>query len=243
MQVSIGIELLRRSNNRTVKHSDLARLKVILGYSFKDSELLKRALTHRSVDSFHNETLEFLGDSVLSAIAADYLFRRFPDATEGELSVMRSKIVNNHTALIRVAEKIDFSTFVRVDRSFAKSNHKAWNNLLANALEALLGAVYLDSGYTAAKAFFENHFLPVLDELNLSQHTNYKSLLQEHLQGKSLPIPTYETIGVEGAVHTPVFTVACRIDAFDGLLFHGKGKTVKEAEQVAAGQAYERLCK
>ncbi len=225
-----------------VKTQDFNTLTDILGYSFKDPNLLQRALTHRSVEALHNETLEFLGDSVLSIIVSDYLYHHFPDATEGELTIKRSRIVNNHRALIQVAEHMAFHEFIHVDKSFVKSNKKAWKNLLANCVEALIGAVYLDGGYAAAISFFKQHFFPVLEELELRSHKNFKSLLQEHLQGQAMNFPKYDLIEVQGQDHTPVFTVSCQVDGLERPV-QGTGMTIKEAEQVAAGRAYELLCR
>lgn len=225
-----------------MKTRDLNLLTEILGYSFKDPKLLQLALTHRSVEVPHNETLEFLGDSVLSVIVSDYLYHQFPDATEGELTVKRSRIVNNHKALIRVAEHIAFHNFIRVDKSFVKSNTKAWQNLLANSVEALFGAIYLDGGYTAVSEFFKRHFSPLLQELEFDSRRNFKSLLQEHLQGQAMSFPKYDLIDVEGQDHTPIFTVACQVEGLENPV-QGTGMTIKEAEQIAAGRAYELLCR
>ncbi len=224
-----------------MKTEEFNKLTNILGYSFKDPDLLERALTHRSVEGSHNETLEFLGDSVLSAIVSSYLYQRFTDLSEGELTVKRSRIVNNHSALCQVAERIAFDKFIRVDKSFVKSNRKAWRNLLANSVEALVGAIYIDGGYLAAGEFFERHFCPFLEELDIGAHRNFKSLLQEYLQQRAQSIPQYAIVDVQGAEHAPVFTVSCHVDALDEPA-QGTGMTVKEAEQVAAGKAYELLC-
>ncbi len=224
-----------------MKPKKLKKLAKVLGHTFNDPTLLQRALTHRSAGKPHNETLEFLGDSVLSVIVSSYLFQNMPDATESELTVRRTKIVNNHQALIKVAEHIGFQDRILVDKSFVKSNRKAWQNLLANTVEALIGAIYLDGGISAATEFFNRHFGPLLSELNAAAHANFKSLLQEYLQSQSMNIPRYETVGIRGRGHEPVFTVECHIDALTDPVT-GTGQTVKEAEQTAASQAYELLC-
>ncbi len=225
-----------------MKADKFNRLTDILGYSFQDRSLLERALTHRSVGNRHNETLEFLGDSVLSTIVSSHLYREFPDASEGELTVRRSGVVNNSQALYRVAEHMAFRDFIIVDKSFTKSNEKAWQNLMANTVEALIGAIYLEGGIEKATEFFDRHFTPLLDELKTSAHTNFKSLLQEYLQRRAHDIPRYETVEVRGQNHKPEFTVQCHIDSLTEPVI-GTGKTVKEAEQVAAGRAYELLCR
>ena len=214
----------------------------ILGYSFNDPSLLQRALTHRSAEGPHNETLEFLGDGILSAIVSSYLFKSNPDASEGELTLKRIGIVNNHQALFGVAEGMKIGDFIVVDKGFVKSNKRARQNLLANAVEALIGAVYLDGGMSAATEFFHRHFSSLLKDVSGAAHTNFKSLLQEYLQSRSQSVPRYETIEVQGRDHEPVFTVQCHIE----MLRHpisGTGQTVKEAQQVAAGRAYELLCR
>lgn len=225
----------------TVKTGDFNKLTKILGYRFDDSSLLMRALTHRSADAKHNETLEFLGDSVLSVIVSTYLYQEFPEASEGELTVKRSQIVNNNIALFKVAEQIGFREFIVIDKSFVRLGEKAWQNLLANVLEALIGAIYLDGGYKAAARFFKLHFALILDRVNEVNHVNFKSLLQEYLQGHAEPLPEYETIEVDGSDHEPKFTVTCTVKVLQEPV-SGKGMTVKEAEQIAAGRAYELLC-
>ena len=214
----------------------------ILGYSFNDPSLLQRALTHRSADGSHNETLEFLGDGILSAIVSSHLFESLPDASEGELTLKRIGIVNNHQALFSVAKHMNIGDFIVVDKGFVKSNKRAWQNLLANTVEALIGAVYLDGGMSAATEFFYRHFSSLLKDVNVVAHTNFKSLLQEFLQSQSQSVPRYETVEVQGRDHEPVFTVQCHIEMLRQPI-SGTGQTVKEAQQVAAGRAYELLCR
>lgn len=225
----------------TVKTDKFETLTEILGYRFNNPNLLKRALTHSSADAEHNEKLEFLGDSVLSMIVSVYLFENYPDATEGELSVKRSRIVNNNVALFTVADQIDFLDFIVVGKSFRNAGKKAQHNLLANTLEAVIGAIFLDGGYSAATDFFHLHFASILDQADEMNHLNFKSLLQEHLQSHAEQLPEYETIEAHGNVHEPEFTVACRVKGLQKPVF-GRGMTVKQAEQIAAGRAYELLC-
>lgn len=224
-----------------MKTDDFNQLTKILGYRFNNPNLLKRALTHRGADAEHNETLEFLGDSVLSTIVSTYLYEIYPEASEGELTVKRSKIVNNNVALFKVAERIGFREFIFIDKSFVKSGKKAWQNLLANVLEALFGAIYLDGGYRAATDFFHLHFPFILSRINVVNHLNFKSLLQEYLQSRAEQIPVYETIEMQGNDHEPEFTVSCTVTMLQEPVI-AKGMTVKEAEQIAAGRAYELLC-
>ena len=212
----------------------------ILGYSFNDPSLLQRALTHRSADGVHNESLEFLGDGILTAIVSSYLFESLPGASEGELTLKRIGIINNHQALFSVAKRMKIGGFIVVDKGFVKSNKRAWQNLLANTVEALIGAVYVDGGMSAATEFFYRHFSELLNDVSVAAHTNFKSLLQEYLQSRSESVPRYETIEVQGRDHEPVFKVECHIEMLNQSIF-GTGQTVKEAQQVAAGRAYELL--
>ena len=213
----------------------------IIQYRFRNTDLLERALTHRSVGQPHNEALEFLGDAVLSAVVSDYLIQTHPDATEGELTLQRSRIVNNNSAIYYVAEAITLGEFVIAGRSFPKSDQRAWRNLLANSTEALIGAIYLDGGIDEVSKFFRAHFVPLLGKFKSSLQKDSKSQLQEYLQHHSQPIPVYETTHIDGVEHNPHFTVFCHVS---GLLspVAGEGGTVKEAEQSAAEKAYELLC-
>ncbi len=213
----------------------------IIQYRFRNTDLLERALTHRSVGQPHNEALEFLGDAVLSAVVSDYLFQTHPDATEGELTLQRSQIVNNKRAIYYVAEAITLGEFVIAGRSFPNSDQRAWRNLLANSTEALIGAIYLDGGIDEVAKFFRTHFVPLLGKFKSSLQKDSKSKLQEYLQHHSQPIPVYETTHVDGEEHDPHFTVFCHVSGLPSPVA-GEGGTVKEAEQSAAKKVYELLC-
>jgi ribonuclease-3 len=237
----IGLNPSTRSNQVSVENHRQERFSKIIQYRFRNTDLLERALTHRSFGQPHNEALEFLGDAVLSAVVSDYLFQTHPDATEGELTLQRSRIVNNKSAIYYVAEAITLGEFVIAGRSFPKSDQRAWRNLLANSTEALIGAIYLDGGIDEVSKFFRVHFVPLFGKFKSSLQKDSKSKLQEYLQHHLQPIPVYETTHIDGEEHNPHFTVFCHVS---GLLspVAGEGGTVKEAEQSAAEIAYELLC-
>ncbi len=220
--------------DKLVKFSD------IIQYAFDDLTLLERALTHSSTGQEHNERLEFLGDAALGIVVSKFLFLRFPDATEGELTWLRSQIVNNTTSLSSIGESIPLMPYLKVDKGFPMSNKRARGNLLADAVEALIGAIYLDGGLAAAQEFIENQFSSILENATLDVKRSSKSLLQEHLQKMAQSVPQYETIEQSGQLHAPRFVVTCRIESFD-ITVKGEGGSVKEAEQKAAAKAYEQL--
>ncbi len=220
--------------------SELKDLSQVLGYRFNNAQLLHRALTHSSTEQPNNENLEFLGDTILCTVISDDLFRRHPDATEGELTILRSQIINNHNAIYSVALEISLKDYVKVGKSFPKNNHNAWRNLLPNALEALIGAIYLDGGMNNARQFVLDKFQSLIEESSIKGRKDSKTKLQQFLQKRSLPIPVYSTVDVSGERHAPSFIVNCRID---GLIeaVTGQGSTKKEAEQEAAAQTYDLL--
>ncbi len=212
----------------------------VIGYRFNNAQLLKRALTHSSTEQANNENLEFLGDTILCTVISDYLYRKYPAATEGQLTILRSQIINNRNAIYSVALAISLGDYIKVGKSFPKDNHNAWRMLLANTLEALIGAIYLDGGMKNARQFILSNFLSLLEKSSVRRRKDSKTNLQEFLQKRSLPIPVYSTIDVSGERHDPSFTVNCRVD---GLIdsVTGTGSTKKEAEQEAAAQTYELL--
>lgn len=210
------------------------------GYKFRNLALLKQALTHSSTGEPDNQTLEFLGDAVLNFIASAYLFKTLTETTEGELTKKRSQIVNNRNSLSAVAEHLNLTQYIRVGKSFPASNQRAWQNLRSDALEAVLGAIYLDGGLEAVENFFHAHFLPAMNRSAPRIQRDYKSSLQEHLQSLSRPTPVYRTTQVRGEDHDPHFTVACRVKGLDSPVI-GEGRTIKEAEQSAASKAYGLL--
>lgn len=226
----------------------LGQLQKKLEYSFKDDSLLKAALTHKSYLRRHYnehklvspfERMEFLGDSILGFIVSKELFARHPDEQEGKLSKLKSKIVSE-TYLTLKANNLELGKYVLLSPDEAASGGAAKPSILSDTVEALICAIYLDSGIAAATRFIKNHLLPDYMELvNRDELVNYKSILQEYLQGNSQPPPQYVTIKEEGPEHQKVFTVQVKVN--DKLMLKGKGNTKKAAQQEAAKLACQKL--
>lgn len=219
--------------------NDPATLEVRLDYRFRDQELLAQALTHRSLHRKHNERLEFLGDSVLGFVIADSLYRRFPRLPEGDLTRMRARLVRGDT-LATVARALDLGGFLRLGEGERKSGGCNRNSILSDALEALLGAVYLDGGFDSAQAVVLKLFAPRLDTIETENIKDSKTRLQEILQKLEKPLPVYEVVGQRGKAHAPAFRVQCRIDHADSPFF-ASGDSRRIAEQIAAALAVEAL--
>lgn len=220
--------------------NELAALQARLGHQFKNDALLRLALTHRSKGSENNERLEFLGDSILGFIVAETLFHKFPDVAEGKLSRMRSAVVRKET-LTKVARELGIPEALNLGEGELKSGGFNRNSILSDAMEALIGAVYLDSGLTSTKQLIMRHFKQALDGLTAtSVYKDPKSILQEYLQQRSLALPTYEIIKIEGEPHRQVFQVACRVEGYDQP-FIAAGASKQSAEQSAAEKAFSVL--
>ncbi|HUO45169.1 MAG TPA: ribonuclease III [Burkholderiales bacterium] len=209
-----------------------------LGYSFHDAALLRQALTHRSHGALHNERLEFLGDGVLNCVVAEELFRRFPQMSEGDLSRLRAGVVNRQS-LCECAQNIALGEHMRLGEGEIKSGGARRPSILADTMEALIGAVFLDGGYAAARGavvmVFADRLATVGGE---TPGKDPKTLLQELLQGQHLPLPQYSIIETHGAAHNQVFRVACVIPEL-GIHTEGEGASRRSAEQAAARRAYE----
>ena len=211
-----------------------------LGHSFKDASLLKTALTHRSYGTPHNERLEFLGDSILNCTIAAALYDRFPLQDEGDLSRLRANLVRQDT-LHQLALALIIGDVLRLGEGEMKSGGHQRPSMLADALEALFGAVFLDSGFETARAVILNLYHPLLDNLVPGQSTkDAKTRLQEWLQGRKKPLPRYQLLEATGAAHDQRFEVACEIDYLP-LRTTGKGTSRRLAEQVAADNALKAL--
>jgi ribonuclease III len=211
-----------------------------IGYAFDNPELLRQALTHRSHSVPHNERLEFLGDSVLNCAVAGLIFRHFPHLTEGNLSRVRANLVNQQ-ALANVANMLELGKLIRFGEGELKTGGDRRPSTLADGLEAVLGAIYLDSGFPAAEKVIVTLFTPLLQ--NLDERTlgkDPKTLLQEYLQSRRLALPQYSVIATSGEAHQQYFTVECSI-AKPSLRTVGEGASRRGAEQEAAKQAYEQL--
>ncbi len=218
----------------------LESLSEIFGYEFRDPTLLKRALTHGSVNEPNNEVLEFLGDAVLNFVVSTYLYDQKSETTEGVLTQKRSQIVNNHTALRQVAQHLNLAEYLRVGKSFHRTNERAWLKIQSNSVEAVIGAIYLDGGLEEATKFFHSRFLPALDQTRSQELKDHKSKLQEFLQAQSESLPVYKIIQRKGKDHQPLFTVSCNVSGLKSPVT-AKGRSIKEAEQSAASKVNELL--
>lgn len=220
--------------------SELTALQGRLGYQFQDDTLLRRALTHRSKGSDNNERLEFLGDSILGFIVAELLFQRFPDVAEGKLSRMRSSVVRKET-LTMVARDLGIPDALNLGEGELKSGGFNRDSILSDAMEALIGAVFIDSGMDNTKKLVMLHFKQALDALTSSSvYKDPKSILQEYLQQRNLALPVYEILDIEGEPHRQVFKVACRVEGYDRP-FIAAGTSRRSAEQSAAEKAFSVL--
>jgi ribonuclease III len=209
-----------------------------LGYRFQDSDLLLRALTHRSYGAAHNERLEFLGDSVLNCAIALELYRKFPDLTEGELSRLRASLVSQ-PSLAALARAAGFGSYLRLGEGELKSGGAQRPSMLADAVEAVIGAAFLDGGFDAAIAVIECVFADALRDISpATTGKDAKTLLQEILQSRRLALPLYNVIAVRGEAHEQLFEVECEIPEL-GIRTRGEGTSRRAAEQKAAKAAYD----
>jgi ribonuclease-3 len=215
-----------------------------IGVTFKNPELLRQAFTHRSYlnehrgeVSTHNERLEFLGDAVLELVVTHFLYEQFPDKPEGDLTAYRAALVNAVT-LSEVASGIGMNDYLLLSKGEAKDTGRARGILLANAIEALIGAIYLDQGYDGSKQFIEKYLFPKIDEIIQKKlWRDPKSTLQEKVQEAEGSTPHYTVVRETGPDHDKQFIVGVYMK--DNLLAQGSGKSKQEAEQDAARNALE----
>ena len=211
-----------------------------LGHQFSDQKLLKTALTHRSFGSPNNERLEFLGDGILDCVIAAALYQRFADLPEGDLSRLRANLVRQDT-LHQLALQLNIGKALRLGEGELKSGGAQRPSMLADALEALFGAIYLDAGFDAAATVVLKLYTPLLDGLQPGKvRKDAKTGLQEWLQGRKKPLPRYILIEASGAAHAQSFAVACELDD-PQLRTLGHGSSRRIAEQNAAEQAMKAL--
>ncbi len=211
----------------------LAELERRIGHTFANVELARQALTHRSFGSLHNERLEFLGDSLLNCAVATLLYERFAQLPEGDLSRLRAGLVNQ-SSLSEVATSLGLGDRLRLGEGELKSGGFRRPSILADAFEAVLGAVYLDAGFVAARGVVERVLGGRMEQNGgLPVAKDPKTALQEHLQGRKLQLPRYAVQRTEGEAHDQIFTVECRVDDL-GLVATGKGASRRAAEQAAA---------
>ncbi|WP_299180535.1 ribonuclease III [uncultured Neptuniibacter sp.] len=213
--------------------SELARR---IGHTFSDETLFELALTHRSCGKTNNERLEFLGDSILNFVIADDLFQRFPKAKEGELSRLRARMVKGVT-LSEVARELGLGDYLRLGSGELKSGGYRRDSILADAVEAIIGAIYLDTDMETARGFILSWFKERLDKLDLNETLkDSKTRLQEFLQSRRLALPEYELIQVDGEAHAQTFFIECRVEGLPKPA-KGKGSSRRQAEQESAKQA------
>ena len=211
----------------------LLALQTRLQHTFSNASLLQRAITHRSFSADHNERLEFLGDSVLNLAVASLLYQRLSDLPEGDLSRVRANLVKQDT-LHQLALRLQVSDVLRLGEGESKSGGQQRPSILADALEALIGAVYLDAGYTSAEAPVHRLFQGV--EINPQMQAaakDPKTALQEWLQGRKMKLPQYSVVATVGAAHRQTFDVECVITEL-GLAERGIGGSRRAGEQAAA---------
>lgn len=218
-------------------HNDLTQR---LGYAFRDEELLARALTHRSRSSRNYERLEFLGDSILSFVIADVLYDRFPQLSEGELTRLRATLVRRET-LATLARELQLGDCLELGGGELKSGGFDRDSILADALEAVFGAVYKDGGIEAVRNVVLHRYQPILDSIDPSSILkDPKTRLQEFLQRKSLTTPIYTVLELSGEPHQQRFVVECRVPGLTEAV-RGEGSSRRYAEQAAATRACELL--
>ncbi|MGC2164884.1 MAG: ribonuclease III [Gallionella sp.] len=215
-------------------------LTVKLGHNFQNPKLLQRALTHRSYAPDHNERLEFLGDSVLGCVIASHLYREYSELSEGELSRLRSNLVREETLAV-LAHRLELGQHLRLGDGERKSAGFNRPSILADGMEALIGAIFLDGGFAAAETAVLKLFVPYLADVDVSTlGKDSKTLLQEYLQGKHLPLPSYSVIATHGESHAQIFVVECSIPTLE-ILVRGEGISRRNAEQQAARAAFLQI--
>ena len=214
-------------------------LEQALGHRFNDPELLRTALTHRSQSAKNNERLEFLGDSVLNCIIADELFRRFPALAEGELSRVRAVMVRQQTLFER-AEALQIGEELQLGEGELRSGGKQRPSILADALEAIIGAIYVDGGFESARRAVLRIFEPALRDAHpTGLSKDPKTQLQELLQGRRIALPRYAIVATEGEAHRQRFRVECSIAQLE-IKTLGEGSSRRAAEQHAAELALQQ---
>jgi len=214
--------------------SDPVRLVTsLIGRAPESTALIEQALTHRSAGPVNNERLEFLGDALLGFAIAEVLLQRFPDASEGELTRRRATLVNRE-ALATIARSLELGDFLRLDPGALRSGGHARDSVLSDALEALIGAIYLDQGFRCAREMILNVFAEALSDVaRRDVGKDPKTRLQEWLQARRLALPEYEVTAVTGEQHAQSFQVRCRLPD-DGRTCFGEGSSRRRAEQQSA---------
>lgn len=210
-----------------------SRLYKALSYTFSDEQLICKALRHRSLGKDNNERLEFLGDSLLNFIVAEALFQKFPDAREGDLSRLRATLVQGDT-LAELAREFELGNHLFLGEGELKSGGFRRDSILADALEAVLGGVYLDSDFETCRRVVLTWFETRLNEITLENtDKDPKTRLQEYLQERKIPLPSYDAVETHGDAHAREFVVECRLGSL-GRACQGKGSSKRVAAKIAA---------
>ncbi len=218
---------------------DYNRLSQALTYRFKQEDYLTTALTHRSAGTSNNERLEFLGDALLSCIMAEELFKRFPEAREGELTRFRANLVKRDT-LVKIAQRLDLGQYLRLGGGELKTGGEQRASILADAVEAIIGAVFLDSSMVACQTVVLHLWQDVLNDLSPRKIKDPKTRLQEYLQAKQQPLPTYRVLSIGGTPHAQEFEVECLVPGL-AQSTNGNAESRRRAEQSAAAKALRVL--
>src|SRR5487761_2598804 len=219
---------------------DYGPLQRRLGYSFAQASLLQQALTHRSHSIAHNERIEFLGDSVLNCCVAHELYQRFGELKEGELSRLRANLVRQET-LAELAQELELGTYLRLGEGESGGFRRP--SILADGVEALIGAVFLDGGFAAAQGVIRGLYASLLEHLDpQTLGKDPKTLLQELLQARKIPLPQYVVVATKGAAHKQLFQVECQIPQL-AIRTTGFGASRRIAEQEAAQRAFAQTPK
>jgi ribonuclease III len=227
----------------------LLELEILLGYQFRDRSILQRALIHRSFVNehegeglLHNESMEFLGDSVLGFLISSKIYKKFPQLTEGELSKIRAYLASAAN-LVRLAENMRIGEYLSISKGEEKTGGRKKRAILVDAFEAIVGAIYLDGGVDAASSFVDRQIGQFLDDLDLEELTygDFKSALQEYLHDHGKSEPVYEVVHEIGPDHGKTFVVQVSVNG--QVVSEASGKTKKEAQQAAARLALENFKK
>lgn len=223
-----------------MEEKNLQRLCTALNYEFKTLSLLKQALTHRSAGPLNNERFEFLGDALLSAVIANALFHQFPENSEGQLSRLRASLVKGDMLAI-IAQEINIGDYLYLGQGELKSGGFRRASILADALEAIFAAIFLDSDFATCQAIILSLYDTRLKDEHLNDNLkDSKTQLQEHLQSKKITLPQYRLTHVEGETHDQIFHITCKVPGLQ-LSTEGKGETRRKAEQEAARKMFKQI--
>lgn len=220
--------------------SEFKTLEKRIGYSFNDRALLVQALTHRSASDSHYERLEFLGDSILSVVIAEALYHRFPKSPEGELSRMRATLVCGQM-LAKIARQFELGQYLQLGPGELKSGGFRRDSILSDAVEGIIGAIFLDSNINQVQTIVRAWFEALLQEIQPGNNQkDPKTRLQEYLQGRQFELPIYEVLATTGQAHNQKFSVSCSIEPLPNPVV-ASGTSRRKAEQAAAAAAIEQL--